>query len=200
MVAHLPPLGLRVVGAEGAGRTRQRTIGVALGEPILAVLARHALLDQRPAPDRPHVAGRLRPGDLVGGDADPLLDEPVGRHPLLVTDADQAPHLAADRFQLVLAGALAFRGAPLGAPQDVGGDGHEAVARGVDPFHHMGDEIAPADAIDGKAQLGVQPVEVLVDRPRLRAGIGEHGGVGHAIKRALVGHQRHHAGLHAGTE
>ena len=183
MVAHGAPSGIVMERTTDAGRFRR--VGIAaLSQPGEAVAAGHPLFDQRPAVALPGLAAGLHADHLVEGNPDPLLDHREGRR-TFPGELDEFANLAADRLNLVIAGAL---------PADhADGDIAATVDRSRKrrdrrpPFTAAGGEqivthVAGPDDEDREWQhiRRHEPVEMLVDGFRLPAGVGEDRAIGHS--------------------
>src|SRR5205085_2118987 len=95
---HLLPLCRVAVRAEGTSRLGRPRIAHTV-EPTETIVPTNSPFDERPSVYLPVVARRLHPRGFVGRNPDPLLDLPA---------VPQLLHLAADRLDLVLRGALAI--------------------------------------------------------------------------------------------
>jgi len=183
MVAHGAPSGIVVERTSDAGRFRR--IGIAaLAQPGEAIAAGHPLLDQRPAVALPGLAAGLHAYHLVEGNPDPLFDDREGWR-AFASELDQLADLAADRLNLVIAGALTADHADgdIAAPIDRSRKRRDRRP----PFTAAGGEqivthVAGPDDEDREWQhiRRHEPVEMLVDGFRLPAGVGEDRAIGHS--------------------
>ena len=214
------PLGGTPVGAEGAGGTGWDRVAV-FHEPVDAVLPAHPALvwlrpvlrravDQRVALGEAADVRGLHAYPLVGRDPQPRASERHGRTDRLVgRPPEQLLDAPLDWLDLVIGRALAAQH-PM---RSVGVDGEEGrrevAVRAARHRLHTGrgradvvGEVGELDDLDREGQhvARPQPVQMLVDRLRLRAGVGEDGGVRHGLDLAMGRHQRHGRRLHAGAE
>ena len=228
VITHMSPAGVVVKRTADARALRGNRIAVP-AQPGEAIPPAHALFDQRETLDLPRFEAWLGAHDFIGRDAYPLLHDGGGRR-ALSREAREFAHLAADRYDLELSGALPAdhaerdgfgRGAPpadldkfavviLVQNRDLGaGRRHRPRERGDRRpaiTGARGDELL-ADASGGDDVDRVrqdiarhQPFEVPIDGGRLPAGIGKDCAVGHRPDLPMRGKQRQRGGLHAGTE
>src|SRR5215469_16216447 len=172
-----PPLVIGVIRAPNAG-TLGRTPAVSL-KPSLAVPPGHSLFDQRPTIDLPRLPRRLHPDGFIDRDANPDLDP--------ASWANEFALLPSDRLQLEMGRTLPLADALCGEPRHVA----ESVGRSdACPNDDVLPDIACGHPMDREWQRLLQPVEMLIDRLRLPARVGEDGAVGHG-QFAMRRHQRH---------
>ncbi len=198
-------------------------------QPGEAVPTAHAHLDQRPAVDLPGFAARLHAHDLIARDSDPLLDNGMAGR-ALPGQPRKFPDFPPDRYDLEIRGALTPDHADGNrvaccAPC---GDLDERTGRILVEYGHGGSHrddgfgerrnrcpaftlcrshelityVARRNDMDGKWQdVGrSQPVEMVIDRLRFPASIGEYRAIGHRADLAMGGHQRQGGRLYAGAE